>query len=171
MLPAIFNLEVPAFNEWRHVELLRSSILNCLGVAFKQYDSIEGIAMVAGELMENAVKYGAWNDSNTARFSVYVNGGPQGLEVVVSNPVERRHAGSALKTLQNIMLFLESFPDAKSAYQARICAIANDATNVKESGLGLVRIAYEGNCHLDVHMTDDCTLAVRARTKFMQPSI
>ena len=66
-----FAIDLPIRNEWSNVDLVRSSIENCFSAVFHDLDGCRTIAIVAGELLENAVKYGDWSAESTFRLRVW----------------------------------------------------------------------------------------------------
>jgi hypothetical protein len=139
--PIKFQIELPLTSEWKNVELLRSSVLNCLTTIFANHDFCRTIGMVTGELLENALKFGDW--SNRSEFRLHVFGAEDGVSIEVSNPVA---AGHSLEELISTIRWLDQVGDPKAAFLARLGALAQSTGD--ESGLGLARIAYEGNCKL-----------------------
>src|SRR5688572_190335 len=81
-----FFLDVPFRSEWENIDLLRTSVLNCLSAMLGNVEGCHAVAMVTGELLENAVKYGDW--SSPARFRLRVSGGDAGVTVSVENPIK-----------------------------------------------------------------------------------
>ena len=62
------------------------------------------------------------------------------------NPLKQsdQHAAS----LQTSLEWLNSFPKPEAAYRARMLQIAQEDSDAAPSKLGLVRIAFEGNCRI-----------------------
>src|SRR5687768_2888401 len=89
--PIQFQIELPLTSEWRNVELLRSSVLNCLTTIFANHDFCRTIGMVTGELLENALKFGDW--SNRSDFRLHVFGGEDRVTIEVCNPISTSDAG------------------------------------------------------------------------------
>src|SRR5688572_7786809 len=114
--------------------------------------------MVAGELLENAVKYGDWGARESA-FRLRVWGDGIEAHVMVENRVKPNDPGVAelLTTLQ----WMTKFPTAGDAFRAKLLELAQAPREPMASGLGLVRIAYEGNCKIVADVTES-TLRVTA---------
>src|SRR6266567_3232617 len=68
-----FFIELPLASEWSSVDLIRTSVQNCLTAIFRDLDGCHVVAMITGELLENAVKYGDWS-ADSRRFRLRVNG-------------------------------------------------------------------------------------------------
>jgi hypothetical protein len=143
-----FSIDMTVRNEWRNVDLLRTSVQNCFTAVFADVDGCHAIAMVTGELLENALKYGDWTSGDRAMFRLRVNGTRNDVvDVSVQNPLRRDDTSA--KALMTAIEWINSFPSPEAAYRARMLQIAqNDDETQDLSRLGLVRIAFEGNCRL-----------------------
>ncbi len=154
-----FSIDMTVRNEWRNVDLLRTSVQNCFTAVFADVDGCHAIAMVTGELLENALKYGDWASGDRAMFRLRVRGKQKDVvEVSVQNPLRRddSNAQNLLKAIEQI----NSYPTPETAYRARMLAIAQSEDD-SPSRLGLVRIAFEGNCKLAARI-DNGTVTVTA---------
>jgi hypothetical protein len=148
-----FSLDVPMRREWGNVDLLRTSVQNCFTAVFADIDGCHALAMVTGELLENAVKYGVWTRSTPQKaFRLRVVGEPSCTLVSVENPI--RAGSESIEELLETLRWIASFDDVEAAYRARLLEIANNR-NVSTSKLGLVRVAYEGNCRLEAQVFGD----------------
>jgi hypothetical protein len=164
-----FSIDLPIRSDWANVDLLRTSVQNCVTAVFSEVDGCQALAMVTGELLENAIKYGDWSGADGGDFRLRVWGetgrGPAGANahVSVENPVlpDDPHVGALLSTLA----WIATFPSVRDAYRAKLLEIAESAGELDQSGLGLVRIAYEGNCALSAEV-DGRTLRVTADATF-----
>ena len=147
-----FLIDLPVRNDWANIDLLRTSILNCFSAIFHDLDGCHAFAMVAGELLENAIKYGKWGDGDRL-LHLRVWGGPNDANVQVENPIEpdSRHVKDLLATLD----WMRKFPGAEEAYRAKLVEVAAAPRDRSVSRLGLVRVAYEGNCRLDAEVLGD----------------
>ena len=142
-----FSIDLTVRNEWRNVDLLRTSVQNCFIAVFADVDGCHAIAMVTGELLENALKYGNWASGERAMFRLRVVGNEGNIEVSVSNPLKPDDTNA--QQLMTSLEWINSFPTPEAAYRARMLQIAQDETGDESpSRLGLVRIAFEGNCRL-----------------------
>lgn len=157
----MFHIEVPVGPHWQHIELLRTSVLNCLSTVFQNQDYCHALSMVAGELLENAVKYGDWSRTDHKCFRLRVEGGAREVRVEVSNPVVPGsvEVSSVLETIKRI----SNAGSPSEAYMQRLCQIA-EQQSAETSGLGLVRIAYEADCSLAAMIDDNNILRVEAVT-------
>ncbi|HEV8320340.1 MAG TPA: hypothetical protein VG389_01905 [Myxococcota bacterium] len=150
--PFSFMIDLPVRNDWANVDLLRTSILNCFTATFHDMDGCHSLAMVAGELLENAIKYGDWKDGERA-LRLRVWGDAAWAKVQVDSPVQPD--SPSLGALNDAITWLDAYPSAEDAYRARLLAVA--ARPLAEGGgkLGIARIAYEGNCKLKAEVKGD----------------
>jgi hypothetical protein len=152
-----FTLHVPVHNDWRSVDQVRSSVETGLSAALPdEADSVE-VAMVAAELLENALKYGRWQGAGS--FRIRVRGGRHATVVEVENPVEDDDAHAS--EVFTVLRWIAKFPTAEDAYRERLLALAADDRGPTDSGLGLVRIAYEAGAALEAEL-EAGVLRVRA---------
>jgi two-component sensor histidine kinase len=156
-----FSLDLPVRNEWRNVELLRTSVENCFQAVFADLDGKTAISMVTGELLENALKYGDWDSEEGRRaFRLRVDGDRARAVVTVQNPVKPGDPG--LREVLDTVEWIRTFKTPGDAYRARLLEIAQAEGDTAPSRLGLVRVAYEGNCTVEATV-EGATLTVTAR--------
>ena len=156
-----FSLDLPVRNEWRNVELLRTSVENCFQAVFADLEGKVAISMVTGELLENALKYGDWDSEEGRRaFRLRVAGDRERAVVTVQNPI--KPGDPTLHDVVETVAWIRSFKTPGDAYRARLLEIAQAEADAEPSKLGLVRVAYEGNCTVDA-VVDGTTLTVTAR--------
>jgi hypothetical protein len=146
-----FSIDLPVRSEWANVDLLRTSVQNCFTAIFSDIEGCHALAMVTGELIENAIKYGDWSGSAEHRFRLRVWGEGRAAHISVENPVQRddNNAEQVMTTLS----WMRSFTSPIEAYRAKLLEIAAADRDPADSKLGLVRIAYEGNCLLTAELT------------------
>jgi hypothetical protein len=146
-----FEIDVPVRNEWSNVTLLVTSVQNCFHAMFGDVTGSHTIAMVTGELLENAIKYGDWTSAGSVqhRLRLKIRGAGETASVTVENPAGEEHYGDVRATLA----WIAQFPSADEAYRARLLALAQ-TTDPEVSKLGLVRIAYEGRCSIHADYAD-----------------
>jgi hypothetical protein len=154
-----FSIDLTVRNEWRNIDLLRTSVQNCFIAVFADLDGCHAIAMVTGELLENALKYGDWNNIDRAMFRLRVKGRDGNIEVSVQNPLKESDQNAT--ALMTALEWLGSFPKPDAAYRARMLQIAQEESAESPSRLGLVRIAAEGNCRITAK-ADNGTVTVTA---------
>jgi len=163
-----FSIDMTVRNEWRNVDLLRTSVQNCFTAVFADVDGCHAIAMVTGELLENALKYGDWVSGDRAMLRLRVHGSSNSVvEVSVQNPLKSSDAHAV--NLQKAIEEINSFAKPEQAYRARMLQIAQSEEEASPSRLGLVRIAFEGNCKLAAKI-EGGTVTVTASLDLTQPS-
>jgi hypothetical protein len=146
-----FSIDLPVRSEWSNVDQLRASVQNCFTAIFSAVAGCHSLAMVTGELLENAIKYGDWTGVDEQRFRLRVWGHGRSAHVAVENPVDQGddHAREVMKTLD----WMRGFASPIDAYRAKLLEVAAAADrDPGASKLGLVRIAYEGNCTLTAEL-------------------
>jgi hypothetical protein len=145
-----FSIDLPVRSEWANVDLLRTSVQNCFTAIFTDLEGCHSLAMVTGELLENAIKYGDWAGKESS-FRLKVWGQGRRAHITVENPVRPDDDGAheVLDTLR----WIRGFPSANEAYRARLIEIAQRPSGAN-SKLGLVRIAYEGDCDLGAELSN-----------------
>jgi hypothetical protein len=154
-----FSIDLTVRNEWKNIDLLRTSVQNCFIAVFADLDGCHAIAMVTGELLENALKYGDWTSGDRAQFRLRVHGREGNIEVSVQNPL--RAADPSAASLMQSLEWLNGYPKPEQAYRARMLQIAQEDVDAAPSKLGLVRIAAEGNCRITARV-DNGTVTVTA---------
>jgi hypothetical protein len=148
-----FSIDLPVRSEWANVDLLRTSVQNCFTAIFSDIEGCHALAMVTGELIENAIKYGDWTSASDhgQRFRLRVWGEGRSAHISVENPVhsDDNNAAQVMKTLG----WMREFTSPIEAYRAKLLEVASTDRDPSDSKLGLVRIAYEGNCMLSAELT------------------
>jgi hypothetical protein len=147
----------PDWNEIDHVRRQSAAFLRGHGL---QIEAIDALSMVTTELTENAVKYGRFEGA-ARRIGVTVSMGPRAVTVEVTSPVA--HADDeAVARLDYMIQWIRGYQDPFEAYLERLKEVSVQHLSHTESGLGLVRIAYEGHSILDFYINDADLLAVSA---------
>jgi hypothetical protein len=146
-----FRVEVPFGPKWQHAELLRMAVLQCLTTIFQSHDFCEQLAMITGELVENAIHYGDLREPGTRVFALSVVGDASAVTVEVANPInpERNDPSGLVEAIER----MHAAPTVGDAYLARMREIA-DVPLARGSGLGLLRVAYETGCRLEATVVD-----------------
>jgi len=152
-------IDLPVRNEWSNIELVRTAILNCFAAVFNDLDSCRTVATVISELLENAIKYGDWDNKSGHLLHLAITGEEQRVTVSVEHPVNVKSEDVA--RLQKTLAWLATFSRPEEAYRARLNQFAEAPPELGISRLGLVRIAYEGNCVLLAELKGE-TLRVSA---------
>jgi len=143
--------------DWDRIELVRRAVCDSADAVFADECFKDAIGMVASELLENAVKYGA-NDA-LVEISVIrsLDDGSDVVEVVVTNEVKA--ASPSVDALRARIAWLRSFEDPVEAYAAALLSAVEDGS---EGGLGLVRVAHEGRATLECDVSQAGRVRVAA---------
>jgi len=146
--------------KWDEVEKIRNKTANFLKSHRLSKDTVYSVTMIISELSENAIKYGNFkNPKDKVKVSIQITDGDIMTEVV--NPVDMTEYGH-LKRLDKTIQWIRGFQDPFEAYLERLKEVSRKPFNDEESGLGLVRIAYEGRAILDFYVGEDDILNVSA---------
>lgn len=155
----IFHIELPVLGSWRTVEVLRTTLLDCLATVFASQSYCEILGMISAELLENALKYGKRETTGDApAFRLRVTGTADTVEITVSNPVDPMSA--SLPRLNALLADLAADGAAERVYLERLRAVATDPSAA--GGLGLARIVYESGCSLTAVLGPNGILEVKA---------
>jgi len=154
----LLQVSLPQSPNWDAIELLRGSVLACVNVAFPDPALAARMGLVAGELMENAVKYGDWSGGRQGTFALQLSGHDDRLAIEVVSP-----AAQFSPHLERLQEELERIAGAPSPEEAFLKGVRSVALR-RRNGLGLARIAHEGNCDLAA-VRVGATVVVRAVTR------
>lgn len=135
-----------------------------LGAGFSK-DVSYGLCMSAQELLENAVKYGRFDAAQNGSdpdtiIELILDIADRAVTIEVRNPVDDDPA--RLKRLDDTIQWVRGYQNPFEAYVERMKEVSSQPYTPGQSGLGLTRIAYEGQCILDFFVDDRNTLAVSA---------
>jgi hypothetical protein len=150
-------LEIPP--DWDAIDGVRERAIAHLTEANEPRQVVDSMAMVLCELLENAIKYGSF--AADQQVSVTLDVAPQAITVEVGNPTSN-DAMPQLHRLDRTIQWIRGYQDPFEAYLARLKEVSLQNPDSGESGLGLVRIAYEGESSLDFYLGDGGRLAVSA---------
>jgi hypothetical protein len=162
----LFQIELPLHPGWDAIVPLRASVLACLQTVFPQPAVAASLALVAAELLENAVKFGCWDEGAAygayGQFSLRVDGSGDSVEIEVANPVATDDGN--LERLEAELSRIAAAPSPEEAYLKAVRGLALG----RESPLGLARAAHEGGCDLSATIEGD-VVRVRAVTRRLLP--
>jgi hypothetical protein len=159
----LFQVELPLHPGWEAIEPLRASVLACVKAVFPHPALAPSIALATAELLENAVKFGRWDERKDATFSLRVDGHQDRVEIEVSSPISDRDEN--VERLEAELARIAVAPSAEQAYTKAVRSVALG----KASCLGLARAAYEGGCELSAEVEGN-VLHVRAVTRRLGPT-
>jgi len=154
------SIELTIKPKWDEIENVRNKSTSFLTSQGISNDSVQAFAMVISELVENSVKYGRFT-STKSEVIVTVKISENMIIAEVINPVDEsvyHHLRKLDKTLQ----WIRGFQDPFQAYVQRIRKISRKPLDDEFSGLGLTRIAYEGQAIVDFFLTEGNQLNVSA---------
>jgi hypothetical protein len=152
------DLDLRIAPEWDAVKAVWEPCRSTLGSRGLTADEAYQVAMVAQELLENAVKYGAFPPGERVSLGVRVAPDEVTVEVRSRVGVDDAH----LRRFDQMIQWIRGFQDPFEAYVERLKQVASQPYAPGESGLGLTRIAYEGRCVLDFYVDEENVLAVSA---------
>jgi hypothetical protein len=144
--------------DWERIDSVRSAVLASVAAVFPDGELRDTLAMVSTELLENAVRYG--EPERDVAFSLRDDGAD--VLVTVSNGVDP--ASHHVQALQAKVTWLSGFADPLEAYSAALREVYESFEPMREaSGLGIVRIHYEGRCQLSCEVSEPGRISVSAR--------
>ncbi len=146
--------------EWDEIDLAREKTQHFLNARGFNSDVIDAVAMVTGELIENAIKYGTY-DSTNQDLSYSVETGDTAIIIEVKNPISPEFDEN-LDKLDKMIQWIRGFQNPFEAYIERLKEVSIRSFTDGESGLGLTRIAYEGQSIVDFYATGDDIISVSA---------
>ena len=146
--------------DWDEVEQVHTRAQAFLSEQGLTADVVDAIVMACCELTENAIKYGSYLDGDE-RIGLRLEVDEALITVELSHLVGQE-SSQHLARLDRMVQWIRGFQDPFQAYVERIKEVSAQSLYSGESGLGLVRIAYEGQCILDFYVSQDSTLAVSA---------
>jgi len=145
---------------WDEIEPLRLQAHDFFGSHGLSGNTIQSLVMVLGELLENSVKYGSYKESD-GQIQISIHIGKKIITIEVTNPVDDSSLDD-LKRLDRMIQWVRGYQDPFEAYIERLKEVAKRPLHDKESGLGIVRVAYEGDVILDFFVSEDNLLTVSA---------
>jgi hypothetical protein len=158
------NMELTLQPRWIEIDNIANYINDFFQKNSLSTDSINTVTMIICELVENGLKYGNFDRPDDS-ISVSISLGDSMITVEVSNPFSEK-AHPHLKRLDHTIQWIRGYQDPFEAYVERLKEISKKPLNDEESGLGIVRIAYEGEAILDFVVGENDTLNVSAVSKF-----
>ena len=143
--------------DWDAIQSVWDRCVDYLNACGLDPDSAYALSMVTQELLENAVKYGTYRE--TQRIGLEIEAAAEAVFIEVRTPL-----GSELRLerLDTIVQWIRGFQNPFESYVERMKEVSGRSYGNSESGLGLVRIAYEGQCLLDFYVDEANVLAMSA---------
>ena len=146
--------------EWSEIEVVRNKCSEFFSQNSLPDEVVHAGTMVVSELLENGIKYGDFSNKKSA-VGIDVSINNHSITVEITNPVSEV-AYEYLKTLDKTIQWIRGFQDPFQAYIDMLKQVSRRPMSDENSGLGLVRIAYEGNAILDFFVSDEGILNVSA---------
>ena len=157
------SLKITIKADWNEIEQVRERCGQFLKNHGFSEEDVYSVVMVISELMENSIKYGTFIKPQN-NVTVTLNISKSLITIEVINPVDEKTTYD-LKRLDRTIQWIRGYQDSFEAYIERMKEISKKPLNDEESGLGLVRIAYEGKAILDFFVREDNILNVSAVTR------
>lgn len=145
---------------WESIDQVRRENESFLRTHGIPQPSVEALSMVTCELMENAVKYGYF-EGDVKRIESRCTVEADSVVVEVRSPV-RPGDDAAMARLDHMIQWIRGYQDPFQAYLMRLREVSSQSMETSESGLGLVRIAYEGQSILDFFVDSASVLNISA---------
>lgn len=143
-------IEIRFGPRWKYISPARVFIQNFIAIALSSQSKADAIAMATSELLENAVKYGASEDTHCI-VQAYPESGV--IEASVTNQATEQGAREVQALYDKIMT-----GDALEAYIAQMREAATRTDG--KSQLGLVRIRYETGADIKLNITPDYRVTI-----------
>ncbi len=154
------TLKISIQPEWDQLESVREKTNIFLEELGLMGNLIHSSVMVISELMENSIKYGYFASPET-KVDVSLEFSKNSIMVEVSNPVNEDSLPD-LEELDRMIQWIRGYQNPFEAYVERLKEISKKPLHDKASGLGIVRIAYEGKVTLDFFVSEQDLLTVSA---------
>jgi hypothetical protein len=153
-------LQLSVRPQWDELDAAREQAVSFLrGHCFGEA-TIHAAEMVVCELTENATKYGSFKAvPDPVAIAITVQGAT--VTVEVRSPVSSAN-DEHVRRLDRAVQWIRGFQNPFEAYVERLKEVSAQSLESSESGLGLVRIAYEGQSILDFFLLDQNVLSVSA---------
>lgn len=151
-----FNLKP----DWDEIERIRNESAGFLQAHNLNDDTIHSLSMIISELIENGIKYGQYKMVEN-RVMVRIGIERNAVTIEVVNPVGE-NAVKHLSKLDKTIQWIRGYQDPFEPYIERLKEVSKKPLTDTESGLGLVRIAYEGKAQLDFFVSENHILNVSA---------
>ena len=145
--------------QWDEVEKARVACEKFLREGDYSTDIIDSVTMVCSELIENAVKYGDYPSQADGILLTIISG--RKIIVEVKCPIIKSK-NQHFQRLDRIIQWIRGHQNPFEAYIEKLKVVSSKPADDQESGLGLFRIAYEGQSVLDFYVGEDGIISVSA---------
>lgn len=150
--------------EWSELDKINPLLRDFFEKNSLSREHFDFVYMVATELVENGVKYGFF-PSDYPKIMLKFSKKKNRILVEVKNHVSE----TAIKHLNELdakIQWIRGFQNPFEAYIERLKEVSSKQLEEGESGLGLVRIAYEGQSVLDFYIDENNNLTVTAEYQY-----
>ncbi len=143
---------------WDSIEPARQSVISAIAAALSDSVLADQMGVAASELLENAVKHGREEE-----LVLTLQESDGSLAVVVRSALHPDDEGA--EVLLDRLLWLKQFDSPRQAYFAAMSAVyeqTEPSASSTQSTLGLVRIAFEGNCRMECSLSEPGYVSMKA---------
>jgi len=150
--------------DWKVIESVRNDTEKFLISKKIETYIIDSIIMVVSELIENAIKYGKFTETNK-KIQASIGLNKKTITVEVTSPVGEQNEFHYSR-LDTTIQWIRGFQNPFEAYVEKLKEISIRPLSDGESGLGIVRIAYEGQSIIDFYVSENNLISVSAVYQF-----
>ncbi len=156
------NSTVESFLEpnWSELDKIRAIVEDFFNKNQLEEEHFSPIYMVATELVENGIKYGDFS-SEYPHILLKLSKKKNKIITEVKNHVSENSIQN-LHKLDAKIQWIRGFQNPFEAYVESLKEVSGKQLQEGESGLGLVRIAYEGQSLLDFYLDENTNLTIIA---------
>ncbi len=150
--------------KWDEIEKVRNKSSKFLKSHGFSNETVYALTMVISELIENSMKYGNFTLPES-KVTVNICIGEDIITVEVTNPIDET-VYQHLRKLDETIQWIRGYQDPFEAYVGKVKEVSKKPFIDEDSGLGLVRIAYEGKAILDFFVGENDILNVSAISNY-----
>jgi len=155
------TLKLEMIPQWHFIEQARNQCEAFLASLNYPTEVRESLTMITSEFLENAVKYGAFRDGRDT-IPLAIEASNEGILMEVRSPLDSSQTQANIRRLDAMVQWIRSFQSPFQAYLERLKLVSGQPLDDEESGLGLVRVAYEGEAIIDFYVDENDTLSISA---------
>jgi hypothetical protein len=134
------------------VEKLEKKISNFLIFNGFSDNTVREQSMILRELIKNGIKYGKFTPSKKEIF-LHIHIAENTITVEVKNPLGET-CYDQLKEFDKTIQFIRGYQDPFEAYMVKQKEARKQSSVCEANGLGLARVAYEGNAIFDFFISE-----------------
>ena len=146
--------------EWEEIQRVRDECHDHLRGMHLSGETTDAVTMVINELLENALKYGNY-DNPDARITYKLLIDKNNIIMEVTNPIFDDD-DTNFRLLDKTIQWIRGYQNPFEAYVEKLREVSIRPIDNRESGIGLVRAAYEGQSIIDFYIRDDNRISVSA---------